>query len=85
MHGDLSETASFSACDARASSYPVVAIRPIPKRWDPSARAVIRRVPRKADGRYAADLFLQPPARGYGSAATLGTQPFDSSYLRTLS
>ena len=43
----------------------------------PSARAVIRREPGKADGRYAADLFLQLPARGSGSAATLGTQPFD--------
>jgi hypothetical protein len=44
--------------------------------WDPSARAVILSNPRKVDGRYAADLFLQLPARGSGSAA-LGTQPFD--------
>jgi hypothetical protein len=41
--------------------------------------------PRKADGRYTADLFLQLPAHGCGSAATLGTQPFDTYYyLRTV-
>lgn len=37
----------------------------------------------KIDGRYASGLFLQLPVRGCGSAAILGTQPFNYCYLRT--
>jgi hypothetical protein len=41
-------------------------------------------VGKKADGRYAADLFLQLPARGSGSAAILGTLCHRQyRYLRT--
>lgn len=40
-----------------------------------SSRAISKSKPReKAGGRYAADLFLQPPARGSGSAAILCTE-----------
>jgi hypothetical protein len=77
MHGDLSETTSFSACDSReplltGRCYPThpITMGPFCSRSD-------GREPRKADGRYAADLFLQLPARGSGSAATFRVQPFD--------
>lgn len=76
MHCDLSEAAPFSACDSRETLLTGSLL------FDPSiimGPSSDRKGAReKADGRYAADLFLQLPARGSGSAATLGTQPFGS-------
>jgi len=78
MHDDLSETALFSVCDSRGHpltrcwypTHPITMGTHLLTQWSEGSWE-------QADGRYAAGLFLQPPARGSGSAATSGTQPFD--------
>jgi hypothetical protein len=62
MHSDLSETALFSACDSRepllpGRCYPTrpITVGPFWSRSDPKGAG------KTADGRYAADLFLQLP------------------------
>lgn len=80
IHGDLGETALFSACDSRDPPLTrslLSDIGPFCSRNDPKGSW------EKVDGRYASGLFLQLPVRGCGSAATLGTQPFNYCYLRT--
>jgi hypothetical protein len=63
MHGNLSKTASFSACDSRE---PLL------------TRSLLSDPSHNPTGVTPPTSFLQLPARGSGSAATLGTQPLVS-------
>jgi hypothetical protein len=78
MHGDLSETALFSACDSREVLSPGRCYPTYPMTMGPfCSRSHLKGAGNRPTGVTPADLFSQLPARGSGSAATLGTQPFD--------
>ena len=80
MHGNLSETALFNACDSRE---PPFTRSLLPNKSHNCSRSDPKGAGDRPTGVTPPDLFLQPPARGSSSAANLGTQPFDYSYLRT--
>ena len=74
MHGDVLETATVRVVDSlEPLAYTVGVSRPSHNHGDSTACTGTRsELRKKAAGRYAADLFLQLPARESGSAAVLG-------------